>query len=452
MTSPSRRWLTTPRHTNMIFPRPLLYGEGRRAFQRLQEELIKLSDDQTVFAWDWLPRISAINFPERRAKHLVELGWDADAVSRSEPLSRHIHSSAQGIGSGASSLIAPDPVLFYASSLVGLRHMFQAGPPIPYYMTNKGLSITLPLCDIGSFRRFTLAIVTVGRTQIQGQDLFVGGGLFLAALGLQVSTYSRIPNRKDHNADGFFHGHLVVVTMPWELYKLYFRETPIFVRQLGIVRSIFVRDMVPEAAVCILNRPDSQDGNPNIGLFMGAKTRDPFGGPIVPVSLEQGKVACGAIFRISWRDEFQSPVLSPVTGHYEGFLLVRAIKNGDFRPGKPCQFDDGGISAETETYQWRCDVVSPVAATAVEAHSAATICNKRWKMGSRELTLRQALDLPEDPTSFGCRQSCEVLTFPYKVNTVLTACLEGTASWISNPGSSIKFLSAKAVEHNSLSF
>jgi hypothetical protein len=30
---------------------PLLYGEGDRAFQRLQEELIKESDDQTIFGW-----------------------------------------------------------------------------------------------------------------------------------------------------------------------------------------------------------------------------------------------------------------------------------------------------------------------------------------------------------------------------------------------------------------
>ncbi|KAI1342984.1 heterokaryon incompatibility protein-domain-containing protein [Xylariaceae sp. FL0016] len=33
---------------------PLLYGEGRRAFQRLQEEIIKISTDQSIFAWEWL--------------------------------------------------------------------------------------------------------------------------------------------------------------------------------------------------------------------------------------------------------------------------------------------------------------------------------------------------------------------------------------------------------------
>lgn len=30
---------------------PLLYGEGDRAFQRLQEEIIKGSSDETIFAW-----------------------------------------------------------------------------------------------------------------------------------------------------------------------------------------------------------------------------------------------------------------------------------------------------------------------------------------------------------------------------------------------------------------
>lgn len=31
---------------------PMLYGEGERAFQRLQEEIIKQSDDHTLFAWN----------------------------------------------------------------------------------------------------------------------------------------------------------------------------------------------------------------------------------------------------------------------------------------------------------------------------------------------------------------------------------------------------------------
>ena len=30
---------------------PLLYGEGSKAFVRLQEEILKLTDDQTIFSW-----------------------------------------------------------------------------------------------------------------------------------------------------------------------------------------------------------------------------------------------------------------------------------------------------------------------------------------------------------------------------------------------------------------
>lgn len=30
---------------------PMLYGEGEKAFQRLQQEIMKLSDDQTIFCW-----------------------------------------------------------------------------------------------------------------------------------------------------------------------------------------------------------------------------------------------------------------------------------------------------------------------------------------------------------------------------------------------------------------
>ena len=32
---------------------PLLYGEGTRAFRRLLEEIIKVTDDQTIFCWEW---------------------------------------------------------------------------------------------------------------------------------------------------------------------------------------------------------------------------------------------------------------------------------------------------------------------------------------------------------------------------------------------------------------
>lgn len=36
---------------------PLLYGEGPRAFLRLQEEILKATDDQSMFCWEWNRKI-----------------------------------------------------------------------------------------------------------------------------------------------------------------------------------------------------------------------------------------------------------------------------------------------------------------------------------------------------------------------------------------------------------
>ena len=30
---------------------PLLYGEGKKAFIRLQHEIVRISDDESIFAW-----------------------------------------------------------------------------------------------------------------------------------------------------------------------------------------------------------------------------------------------------------------------------------------------------------------------------------------------------------------------------------------------------------------
>lgn len=36
---------------------PLLYGEGSKAFIRLQEEIIKASNDHTIFCWTWISSV-----------------------------------------------------------------------------------------------------------------------------------------------------------------------------------------------------------------------------------------------------------------------------------------------------------------------------------------------------------------------------------------------------------
>jgi hypothetical protein len=82
---------------------PLLYGEGDRAFLRLQEEIIRISDDHSIFAWD--------------------------RALRSAP---------------SVSCFAASPSLFRRGSLVvpfGRKRTAVS----PYSLTNQGLQISLPI-------------------------------------------------------------------------------------------------------------------------------------------------------------------------------------------------------------------------------------------------------------------------------------------------------------------
>lgn len=91
---------------------PLLYGEGDRAFQRLQEELIKESDDQSIFGWYCLS-----------------------------------YTPHYGI-------FAKSPEYFQQSSeFVPIPDMAQPDVP-PYSMTNRGLHIRLPLLPTEEWNKY----------------------------------------------------------------------------------------------------------------------------------------------------------------------------------------------------------------------------------------------------------------------------------------------------------
>ncbi|KAF9780402.1 hypothetical protein IL306_000176 [Fusarium sp. DS 682] len=103
---------------------PLVYGEGPRALMHLQEEILKYSDDHTLFCWSW-------------------------AVD----------------GSGGS-MLSPRPHSFLeASKYVPERARTR---PMPYGMTNAGLSIHLPLVHCWS------SYIAVLNVQITGEDERIG--------------------------------------------------------------------------------------------------------------------------------------------------------------------------------------------------------------------------------------------------------------------------------------
>lgn len=84
---------------------PLLYGEGTKAFTRLQEEIIETSNDHTIFCWT----------RDKRAN--VPADW--------------------------TSMLAPSPLAFANSGDFIPVDAWEN--PVPYPMTNLGLSIHLPL-------------------------------------------------------------------------------------------------------------------------------------------------------------------------------------------------------------------------------------------------------------------------------------------------------------------
>lgn len=89
---------------------PLLYGEGRtKAFRRLQEEIMKVSEDETIFAWE-----------------SMEFGKNASSMG----------------------VLASEPGDFAEAR--DLIPFTSDDPTAPYALTHRGLRIDLQLCDVRS--------------------------------------------------------------------------------------------------------------------------------------------------------------------------------------------------------------------------------------------------------------------------------------------------------------
>jgi len=69
---------------------PLLYGEGERAFVRLQEEIMKTSNDQSLFAWGYEPSRLDFNRIEVSMSFKESFGPLAQHVSASKNSGRFV--------------------------------------------------------------------------------------------------------------------------------------------------------------------------------------------------------------------------------------------------------------------------------------------------------------------------------------------------------------------------
>jgi hypothetical protein len=177
---------------------PLLYGEGEGAFLRLQKEIMKDSDDETIFAW----------------------------IASSMP--SHVYSG----------LLATHPSAFAAARRV-VRYQ-DAGYREPFSMTNKGLSITLQLTtdSSGLFR----ANLHCGNAET-GRHV----GIYLEKVSETTEHYARVRCHEwaPPTLNTEVTGRLVYV-------KQVFDQTPLYEPLNPTISGVRLRQLIPTADGSVL--------------------------------------------------------------------------------------------------------------------------------------------------------------------------------------------------------
>ncbi|KAI0428999.1 HET-domain-containing protein [Xylaria sp. FL1042] len=124
---------------------PLLYGEGAMAFVRLQEEIMRVSDDHSLFAWTWISELTGKIKSKAVTAHRARRGHPSLDHKPSFPANRIevILRNRMRRDISRPTLLAPDPVCFFdASAIPILKPPRSSGI---FTMTNAGLSISLPI-------------------------------------------------------------------------------------------------------------------------------------------------------------------------------------------------------------------------------------------------------------------------------------------------------------------
>jgi hypothetical protein len=164
---------------------PLLYGEGPRAFMRLQDEIMKISDDQTIFAWAHsdAPKVEAAachDITEVQEVHGERYEYNGPIIFLDSDESSH-------------GLLADNPAAFlHSGGYVPWKHPFKS--QVPYQMTNRGLSMSLhfPPLRCGLPRRHFVADLqcTLGHDADPAAEAFVG--VLLYQTMPHLNQYTRV--------------------------------------------------------------------------------------------------------------------------------------------------------------------------------------------------------------------------------------------------------------------
>ena len=157
---------------------PLLYGEEDRAFIRLQEELIKDSDDHSLFAW----------IDQSAAPH------DAYGLFAKSPAYFAKSSNILPYRDLPQALVDDIKKLVESSSFATdgfIAHFLDTLRAPPYSMSNKGLHIDLPL---GSLPQQGLYLAALNCTDRMGASLCI----YLQKMPRGINQYARV---KAHTLD-----------------------------------------------------------------------------------------------------------------------------------------------------------------------------------------------------------------------------------------------------------
>ncbi|KXS95995.1 hypothetical protein AC579_9348 [Pseudocercospora musae] len=132
---------------------PLVYGEGQNAFRRLQQEILRHSNDESIFAW------------------------------------RPSDDCAEG---GDSGILAPSPEFFARA-----QHMHRCNliPRQPYRVTNKGIKMQAPLIKVSQ----DLYLLQINCVEIPGVDGPVSDPSYLSSGITHGAHGCMVPLKKDVN-------------------------------------------------------------------------------------------------------------------------------------------------------------------------------------------------------------------------------------------------------------
>jgi hypothetical protein len=194
---------------------PLLYGEGERAFVRLQEEIMRSSDDQSLFAW-------GLTTQEYKSLHETRVGDDG----ASEP-----KSTLWGF-------LARSPAAFEKSGNIVPYRNWEVS--MPYSMTNQGLRLELPVIQHEGFKEYTAILAC------HFEDNYLG------PLGVYISPVAS-PNGDQFARDVWYVNPVLIIPQHASQAKL----RTIYIRQEVLLPT--VRDFDRRDHFLIRTLPDDPD-------------------------------------------------------------------------------------------------------------------------------------------------------------------------------------------------